>query len=318
MFRPLEETTLKLHTDSDGCVWYAKHIGPATNSGKIADEFLRSSVLAGFGKHVRILGTARNAELISTLYLRKYKREIERVEVAGPNILNSTEDLDDPRLVLMQMRATELSAACGGWHAVSMADYPTYAMLARLNRANFEFDEAAHSYLKMHPVYKAAMFIPHLDPEYLSRLLTIIIDPRWYVDKRLPDRAAKLELFLGLTPQIQERVSNPASMLKRNRELRCATVLLTWLNKKEHPLAADLENPANFLYRIYKAAGGGPRGDLRASQALVRYLRHNWLAGLETRKGVKDGLFAPNLFFKTPAEITAYEKHMKTFKLDAE
>lgn len=316
MSRTPEESTLKLHTGKDGSIWYAKHISPPANSGKIADEFLRSSVLTGFGKRVRVLGVAQNAELISSLYLRRYKSEIDSVEVAGPNILNSAADLSDPRLVLMQMRATELAAACGGWHSVSMNDYPTYAMLAKLMRTSFVFDEAAEAYLQIHPAYKAVAFIPNIHQENLLRLLTTIIDPRWYVDKRLPERSAKLELFLGLTPQVQARVSASSGLLNRTRELRCVTVLATW--KTQNPETVDLVEPANFLYRIYNAAGGGARGDLRASQAFIRYLRHNWLAVLETRRGVKDGLFAPNLFFKTPAEIAAYEEHMKNFKLDGE
>lgn len=316
MYRPPEETTLKLHTGPDNMVWYAKNIGPPTNSGKIADEFLRSSVMSGFGGHVRMIGMPANAELISALYLRRYKGEIACVEVAGPNILNSAQDVVDPKVSLLQMRSTELASACGGWHTVSMSDYPTYAMLARLTRANFEFDDAAQAYLHIHPAYKAAMFIPGVNEEHLSRLLTTIIDPRWYVDRRLPDRAAKLELFLGLTPQIQERVSTKSCILKRTREFRCVTVLNTW--KTQKPEDVDTTDPANFLYRIYNAAGSGHRGDLRASQAFIRYLRHNWLASLEVRKGVKDGLFAPNLFFKSPAEIAAYEEHMKNFKLDEE
>ncbi|NDD52374.1 hypothetical protein EBZ39_00590 [bacterium] len=313
MYHTTEELTLKLHTAANGHVWYSKNIGPPVNSEKIVDEFLRSSVLTGFGKAVRVLGTPQNAELISALYLRKYKREIAAVEVAGPNILNHRDDISDPRVVLLQMRTTGLAPACGGWHPVSMHDYPTYAMLARMLRTRFVFDDATQAYLQLHPAYKAARFIPTINEENLARLLTEIIDPRWYVDRRLPDRAAKLELFLGLTPQIQDKVSDIGCILRRTREFRCATVLNTW--KTQDPQIADVKDPANFLYRIYTAAGGGPRGDLRASQALARYLRYNWLEALENRGGKKDGLFAPNLFFKTPAEIEAYATHMKTFKL---
>jgi hypothetical protein len=185
-------------------------------------------------------------------------------------------------------------------------------MLARMLRTNFVFDDAAQAYLQLHPAHKALTFIPTINPAELAKLFTTIIDPRWYVDKRLPERAAKLELFLGLTPQIQNRVSNTDCLLKRSREFRCATVLAAWKSADVDTL--DLTEPANFLYRIYAAAGGGPRGDLRASQAFVRYLRHNWLAGLEARNGVKDGLFAPNLFFKSPAEIAAYSVHMTAAK----
>jgi hypothetical protein len=72
----------------------------------------------------------------------------------------------------------------------------------------------------------------------------------------------------------------------------------------------DIKDPANFLYRIWHTAGGGKKGDLRASQAFLRYVHDNWLAGLEQRTGVRDGLFAPDLFFKRAAECDAYRTHM--------
>jgi hypothetical protein len=222
-------------------------------------------------------------------------------------------DKADPKLVLLKMRALHLSPACGGWHSISMLDYPTYAMLARMLRTNFVFDDAASTYYHLHPAYRALSFIPTISPEEVAKLLTTIIDPRWYVDLRLPERTSKLELYLGLTPKIQTRVSDKAQILARTREFRCANVLACW--KTVEPDLIDLAAPANFLYRIYRVAGGGTKGDLRASQAFVRYLRHNWLAGLERRHGVKDGLFAPNLFFKSPTEIESYTQHMATAKL---
>ncbi|NBT75173.1 hypothetical protein EBZ80_15230 [bacterium] len=307
MYSVLDENVIKLHTHSDGRIWYSSGLGPATNSEQLLDSFLLSPVLNGLGVQVRILGLPQNAELISAMYLRRYKNEIRVVEVAGPNVLHTPDDINDPQIVLRRMRSVDIASAAGGWHAVSVHDYPTYAMLARMLRTNFVFDDAAQAYLKMHPAYKALLFIPTLSDEVAAQLLTTIVDPRWYVDRRAPDRAAKLELYLGLTPQVQARVSSP-KLLTRGRELRCATVLRAW--KTVPPEAVDLTLPANFLYRIHKAAGGDAKGDLRASQAFVRYLRYNWLAGLESRKGTKDGLFAPNLFFKTPAERAAYAEHM--------
>jgi hypothetical protein len=312
MYAQIEETTIKLHTAPGGCVWYAKNISPPINSGTSVEKFLLNPVISGMSSTVRILGTPQNSELISALYLRRYKGEIRAIEVAGPNILNSCADLDDPRVALLQMRQVGLSPACGGWHPVTMLDYPTYAMIARFRRPGYVFDEAAETYLNLHPAYKALSLIPTIDAKELAHLLTTIIDPRWYVDKRMPERAAKLELFLGLTPQIQKRVSNGDLAPSRNREARCACVLAAW--KSKHAGAVDLNNPANFLYRIHHNVGGGSKGDLRASQAFVRYLRYNWLAGLEMRNGPKDGLFAPNLFFKTPAEIETYAEHMAAQK----
>jgi hypothetical protein len=72
-----------------------------------------------------------------------------------------------------------------------------------------------------------------------------------------------------------------------------------------------MQNPANFLYRIHAHYGGGATGDLRGSQSFVRYLRHNWLAAIENRIGPRDGLFVPDLFFKTPDECKSYAAHMQ-------
>jgi hypothetical protein len=309
MSRATDESVIKLHTDANGYIWHASGINPPTNSEQKIDLFLLSPVLRGIGLAVRVLGIPQNAELISALYLRRYKNEIRLVEIAGPNIVHTAEELNDPHVVLQRMRSVDISPAAGGWHELSMHDYPTYAMLGRLSRANYSFDEAAQAYFKIHPAYNALKFIPTLSEENAAHLLSLIVDPRWYVDRRAPDRAAKLELYLGLTPQVQKRVSMPKTILAKKREVRCAHVLQAW--KTADAAKVDLTDPANFLYRIHKAIGGGDKGDLRASQAFIRYLRYNWLAGLEKRKGTKDGLFAPELFFKTPAECAAYAEHMK-------
>jgi hypothetical protein len=309
MYGPQDETIIKLHTADDGNVWYARGISSCKNSEQIVDSFMLSQTVSGVGLTFRVLGIPQNSELICALYLRRYKGEIRSVEIAGPNILDTQHELKDPATVLMRMRSAVVSPACGGWHSITLHDYPTYAMLARMTRNNFVFDEPATSYLHMHPAYKALTFIPTLSESDAAKLLVTTIDPRWYIDRRRPDRIKKLELFLGLTPAIQEKVSNPNKLLTKARELRCVAVLNSW--KSANTETIDLKKPENFLYRIWHAAGGGAHGDLRASQAFLRYLNDNWLSVLENRKGPKDGLFAPNLYFKTPAESESYEHHMK-------
>lgn len=309
MHGPQDETIIKLHTADNGHVWYARGIGVSKNSEQIVDSFLLSPVVTTMGSTFRILGVPQNSELICALYLRRYKGEVRAVEIAGPNILDSQHELRDPATVLMRMRSAVVSSACGGWHNLTLHDYPTYAMIARMTRNKLAFDEPTSTYLHMHPAFKALSFIPTISEENAAKLLITTIDPRWYIDRRRPDRIKKLELYLGLTPAIQQKVSNPLKLLSKSRELRCSNVLSSWKSKPYDEV--DIKNPANFLYRIWHAAGGGHHGDLRASQAFLRYLNDNWLSVLETRKGVKDGLFAPNLYFKTPAEMAAYEEHMK-------
>jgi len=312
MYVPQDETIIKLHTANDGHVWYARGISTCKNSEQIVDSFLLSPVVSGMGLTFRVLGVPQNAELICALYLRRYKGEVRSVEIAGPNILDNRDELKDPAIVIVRMRSAVVSSACGGWHGLTLHDYPTYAMLARMTRNNFVFDDTAAAYLQMHPAFKSLSFVPTLSPAAAAKLLVTTIDPRWYIDRRRPDRIKKLELYLGLTPAIQQKVSNTNKILSKAREFRCADVLQSWKTKAYEEV--DTKDPANFLYRIWHAAGGGVHGDLRASQAFLRYLNDNWLSVLENRKGVKDGLFAPNLYFKTPAEIEAYVYHMSAKK----
>lgn len=310
MFGPKDENTIKLHTADDGHVWYAKGISVPKNSEQIVDSFLLSPVVHGMGLIFRLLGVKQNAELICALYLRHHKGEVRAIELAGPNILDRAEELASPGSVLLRMRGAVVASACGGWHQLTMHDYPTYAMLARMLRTNFIFDDTTAAYFNLHPAQKALSFIPTLSQEMAAKMLINIIDPRWYVDRRRPERIKKLELYTGLTPDVQNKVSNKKYLLRKAREMRCVTVLDAWKTKPYEEV--DIHNPANFLYRIWHANGGGSRGDLRASQAFLRYVNDNWLAGLEKRTGTKDGLFAPDLFFKTPAEREAYNAHMST------
>lgn len=303
-----DEVAIKLHTDAEGHVWYATGIHAAKNSGQIADTFLLSSAINGMGLRVRVLGVPENAELITALYLRRYKNEVASIEVAGPNICETREELADPETVLHRMRSTPLASACGGWHALGDEDYLTYALIARLNRNGNVYDTTVTAYLSAHPVFHALTFIPTLSPQHVALVLKAIVDPRWYVDRRAPERQGKLELYMGLTPAVQKRVSDSNVLLHKSRELRCAAVLDAWKNK--HPGSVDLADPRNFLYRVHHAAGGGTKGDLRASQSFLRYLRYSWLDAADKRRGAKDGLFAPELFFKTPGEQEAYRLHM--------
>jgi hypothetical protein len=306
---PRDEVAIKLHTAANGHVWYATGIHAAQNSQQIVDTFLLSSVISGMGLRVRILGVSQNAELITTLYLRQRQREIASIEIAGPNICETREELADPETVLYRMRATSLASACGGWHTIGEADYLTYALIARLQRNTSVYDATAAAYLHAHPVFHALTFIPTLSAPPVAQVIKAIVDPRWYVDRRSPERQGKLELYMGLTPGVQKRVSDNHVLLHKPRELRCAAVLEAWKNK--HPGSVDLAEPRNFLYRVHHAAGGGVKGDLRASQSFLRYLRYNWLDAADKRRGAKDGLFAPELFFKTPGEQEAYRLHMK-------
>lgn len=308
MYGARDENVTKLHTDSAGYIWFCRGAEAVENSTRKLDEFLRQPIASGFGNIFRLLGVARNAELIAALFTRRKHNEVRAVEVAGPNALAGPGEIDNPALTILRLRSLIAAPAAGGWHEVTMSDYPTYALIARMHRNSFSFDETVANYLRLHPAYYALCFIPTLNPAATAQLLMHIVDPRWFVCVSQTRQRDKLGLFLGLTPAIQQEVSAATGLLTRRRALRCAQVLNSW--KTVAPSEVAVEKPENFLYRIWQQAGGGWRGDLRASQAFVAYLRDNWLASLDKRIGTTDGLFAPDHYFKTPAERLAFKQYM--------
>lgn len=308
MYYSSDESSLKIYVADDGHVWVASGLDAPHNTGQIVETFLFSSPLLRIGTNTRILGVPQNAELITSLYLRKRQRQLATILIAGPNVCESPQELRDPYTVLMRMREAYLTTACGGWHAITDADYAVYALISKANRDADWFDISGRAFYEAHPAYPALNFIGGISHKDAAMLLTMIVDPRWYADRRIPDKASKLELYLGLTPKIQRRVSDDTKLIRGGRDLRCATVLNCW--KNTHPGAANYDLPANFLWRVWRAAGGGAKGDLRASQAFIRYLRMNWLDALVQRTGVRDHLFSPQQFFKSDAEREAYIQHM--------
>jgi hypothetical protein len=308
MFYLSDETSIKLHTADDGIIWYAAGINPPVSSNQTLDTFLLSPVITRPSTNVRILGTPRNAELIASLYARKRGKELTTICLAGPNICESMQELADPVLTLMRMRDVCAPLSCGGWHEMAENEYHIYALIARAQRTDDDwYDATARIFYESHPLYKAINFVAGVSHKDVAVLLTTIVDPRWYVDRRRADNRVKLDLYLGLTPKTQRRVSDDNKLIHRGRDLRCFRTMSCW--KTTTPDKVDFNDPACFIWRIWQVAGGGAKGDLRASQAFVRYVYSNWLDALTTRKGSQDGLFMADKFFKTPVERQAFSAH---------
>lgn len=306
-----DELSFKIHTAADGVVWYASGINPAENSGQHISAFLNSPIISRVNLNVRLLGIPQNAELIVNLYNRKRKRELGTICVAGPNVCESMLELADPVLTFRRMRSTSFAVSCGGWHELTDAEFLIYSLIERRLKNNDWFDLFGRSLYETHPLYRALSFISNLSHKDTAELLTIIVDPRWYVDRRRPVNPCKLFLYLGLTPKTQKQVSDPESRKLRNgREYRCLAVLRCW--KTSDPADVDFEAPSSFLWRIWRSAGGGPRGDLRASQAFIGYLQANWLDVFVRRRGLREDMFLPTAFFKTPSEQQSYFSHIKS------
>jgi len=253
---------------------------------------------------VQTLGISGNMDLILALYAKLKRRQLASVQLAGPLVCETKQELATPPVALLRMRQCRLAGSLGGWHDMLEGDYSAYALLANLKKSG-RWTEHARRLLEEHPAWVSLQFITQISPEYAGLTLAEIVDPRWYIDPRNPNRISKLESYLGLIPRIQPTCSVGDTTYHR----RCRYVLKTWKSLPE-PTGETLRQPGNFLWRIWKNAGGGDRGDLRASQAFIAFLRHSWMDRIIGKSVRSCSLFSPDALFRTQLEIDAYTSHM--------
>lgn len=296
-----EEQTLKLHTACDGVVWYGDGAQAPRSSNLTVGSFLDDGRL---DRHrvVRVLGCRENVPLLNRLY-EGAGTLLARLEVASPLLCENRAERNDPEITIFRMRQCLLSPALGGWHVFTPRDYVSYAIAERMSDQPAWPDPLVQQQLRRHPAWDDLRFVRGLDEQALAYLIGLMRDPRWYVEPTRPDRSAKLYKYLGLEPHVQMPLT--ANTVTTDVQRRCFLVQSVW-NTQEPPGDAELQIPGNFLWRT-RAKYGGWKGDLRASQLFVSFLRHVWLQGLTDRYD----LFDPERMFHTEDERAAYREHRR-------
>lgn len=300
-----EEQTLKLQLDQDGRVWRAYGI----ETPVVCDDLLvyLDDLRARQGLHIRVLGCKQNASLIVDLYQRYCSpRKDGLLEVATPAVCMDATELMDPSVALYRMRQCTRAPSLGGWHRVNDLDYPTYAIAAQYQKDG-QFTEHIRRLFEIHPVQKSLSFISSLEQSAATALMSEIIDPRWFIDMRAPERLSRLKNYLGLSPRYISDVVR--DKVKSDRARRCQLAVFAWGWQKETP--DDMDAPGAFLWRRYMAAGGGEKGLLRATQAFISFLARAWQGRLVSRSAQADvgDLFTPDAILKG-SEVTAYKRHL--------
>jgi len=330
---------LNLHV-SKGQVWTGETADLARNSAQTVAEFVASGALAAV-ERVHLMGSRSNAELIVALYDQKQKGNLADIQVATPLLCRSAEERRRPEEVLFRLVGFVRSTSQGGFHSVNEDDYRAYALSAATMSQAGSPNPVTKDTLRMlraHPAWKALAFIPHIDPVACVGLLSLIIDPRWYIDMCKPDNLSKLENSLGMNPKTQAGVTISGHRRWR-RHSQCALVRACWkqpaleqIVRKRFDVVTPLPiegstepglAPGDFPWRVWgmRNAIGLPEAtanpvvaDLRASQCFIAFLRHTWIAALyRGSPGLPErgaDLFRPADFFKHPSEIAAYEMYM--------
>lgn len=282
---------LKLTTDPAGVVWYADGWGEVTCSGQAVPAFLRK-LRRPF---VRLPGLAHNAALLVALYEAFRDRRVERLEVCSPAAVPTREQRHDPRLCLFHARRCDRPASAGGWRPVTVDDFRTFSLVLAAG------DGADHAVrlLRDHPTGPLVRFLEGLDRAAFAAVLAEVLDPRWFVDPRNPDRLARLRCYFGVVPGHAPK--------PRRRLLDQA-----W-SAGGRP--ADTAAPGRYLWRYYD--GRRLRRDDVTHEAAVaatsrRFLTLVALVWLDRLHPMpnrwREPLFEPEHFFDTPAAVAAFRR----------
>lgn len=295
-----ETSTLKLHVDPRGSVWQLDGDRFPFCTGK--DEHSVASRFSAMAPRVvRVLGTPENAGLVVALHKEKKSNPGLRIEVASPAACSVSSDLRNrPEQVLLDMTRWDGPPSLGGWHVVGEKEYPSY-LLAAAYRKGYPLP-ALEPVLRTHLAWPAVSLIPHLDKWSVCGLLSHIIDPRFFVDRRAPDRSSRLKSYLGASPRTRREASLGGDAPVH---WRWRTVLKCWLG--EPPSKRDLAFEPYFLWRSYYGGKDPATGEVRASQRWLAFLRHTWLDSLYRGDAGGSFLFAPELFF-LPREADWYSR----------
>jgi hypothetical protein len=291
-----------LQPDSDGTIWRFKQ-GSLPGSSRLSlPDFVAEIDSLVPGNLVRISGDPSSSPLVCALAPR-VSAGCLRVEIGSPRLAHTPAIQLGTSQVLLRLRERPegLAASLGGWHALSDTTLPTYqlavALASEVPAPDWE------SVFHKHPTWPSLSFLGTLDKLSAARTVVAIMDPRWFVDVAHPNRASRLFLYLGLTPDAFR-----ATKASGRKTLRAVIARRAWVGDGA---PADASSPSQFLWRWHGGCESG--ADYRTTRWFIDYLRQTWLSALyQARVPGSEPLFDPHIHFDNVSVAEAYRSAVTT------
>ena len=298
---------LRVHTALDGIVWCGQNGVGAHCTGFSPEEFVTKNVFKT-APIVRVMGSPENSKLLLGMYEKHRKAPAlakRAIWLASPAICDTRRLRDDPEEVLYRLWQSDSTARISAnWHLMKSVDFNAHLLRLSVDVGSdaYSIADKAKVIFQYHPAFGVLSFFENVDLSFAVRLLSLILDPRWYVHAERPSRLSKLMRFLGLTDKNFKEGCRGDEGYNKDR---ANIVSASWNTLDATDVDYDL--PRNFLWRIFHYYGGGEKGCLRASESFIRFIVLHWLQDLSSSS---KRLFEPTLFFKTDAEVMAYNAHI--------
>lgn len=297
---------LQVQTATDGMLWVTRGNAPCVSLGGTDPELLRQELAARSYLQVRILGMARNAAIIGSLFT--YVADVPNcsVLIASPDVCYSEEERDSPEVSLHRMRQCVRSASLGGWHVGTLQDQQIYKLVAAVRDG--ASDDVLADAVQSHPAWYDLSFIPTVQPAAAAKFLAAVVDPRWHIDLRHPARLSRLKMRMGLTEShVVRAMAKPGGTATRVQT--CRLLLDAWGARGDMPDNAAMLHPGNFVWRHVVAGKSLSRGVLRGGTVFLNYCAYTWQHQVVNTAGrQKIEFFLPEAMF-SPEECQAYATH---------
>jgi len=279
------------------------------------DDFVTNVELSGV---VKVLGTVDNSYLLCLLHeVHKHNRQLT-IKVGSPRLLAQNSMMSSGLIGLSELG--DIAPSLGGWHRYTDVDHIAYQIVGELNKSVVNSQKILQL-ANQHPVMSRMRFIKTLNPFWFGVWLGTVRDPRWYVCRVNPERTSKLERYMGLYVDMQQRVIEAGvAVEKLPVAIRCALTRRCWLPDLESQIhAIDVTDPRNFLFRAFalKSRSDPVKALVRTSQMFTRYARATWLNSLSVGTSHADLMFDPSQFFVQPDEFEAYRVYISAARCES-
>ena len=250
-------------------------------------------------------GCRTHADVICALFDSDCR---SKLRIGTPQVINRHPPETVPRnLCELALLVDNLPRFAGGWHAASEVDYWTFRLIDALHNNQNAWSRCVEYAFKRHPVWPAASFAASCGGDLLaaSHVVKHIVDPRWFVDLKNPERDSRLRIYMGLTPRAMRAYLLGESVRCQNHG-RAAEVVLASLG---HDFPAVDTTASHVFHEVFAREPSNVKGLIKAGELFLSLVQQLWLNAAAPHG---NELFVPAYFFeRTPfgkATAEVFEK----------
>lgn len=287
-----------VHVDNYGLVWAAQQNEIASLEAYEIDEFV-DKLKADDDRSWRVVAARQNVNLVARLY---QDLRAGSVYLASPRLVGAKRHLSDGRYVIYRAQQAAIPRTAGGWNKLTAEQAAIYNLATYDNTVDTQ--DLFSKIIENQWFCKLLSFIPGLHLPAVAALAVEVLDPRWFIDPKNPDRCSAIKRYLGISPAIIRRMLDGGTS---QLQYRCKLVHAAWYTNIE---PKHVMKPNYFLHRILYKRGGKLDGWVAAANKFVEFFNRAWLDQIHrTESKSNESFFSPELFFKN-SEVEAYEDYV--------